>query len=128
MRPRAALAALLVVVTIVSAGCAARGGPASLDSDLVRLTFLQINDHYVLGPVDGGRRGGMARLATLVKEIKRENPNTVFAIGGDFLSPSVESTFLQGSRWSPRSTPRAWTSRPSVTTSSTSGRRCCSSA
>jgi len=98
MRPRAALAALLVVVTIVSAGCAARGGPASLDSDLVRLTFLQINDHYVLGPVDGGRRGGMARLATLVKEIKRENPNTVFAIGGDFLSPSVESTFLQGSQ------------------------------
>jgi len=62
------------------------------------LTFLQINDHYVLAPVDGGRRGGMARLATLVREIKRENPQTIFAIGGDFLSPSVESTFLQGSQ------------------------------
>ena len=28
----------------------------------------------------------MARLATLVREVKRESPNTIFAIGGDFLS------------------------------------------
>ena len=97
MRPRAAPAALLVVLAIILGACASRGGPAA-DGDLVRLTFLQINDHYVLGPVDGGRRGGMARLATLVREVKRENPNTVFAIGGDFLSPSVESTFLQGAQ------------------------------
>lgn len=97
MRSRAALAALLVVLTIVLGGCASRAAPAA-DGNLVRLTFLQINDHYVLGPVDGGRRGGMARLATLVREVKRENPNTLFAIGGDFLSPSVESTFLQGAQ------------------------------
>jgi 5'-nucleotidase len=82
---------------LVQVGCAARGAPAT-DGDLVRLTFLQINDAYVLGPVDGGRRGGMARLATLVREVRRESPNAVFAIGGDFLSPSVESTFLQGSQ------------------------------
>jgi 5'-nucleotidase len=97
MRPRAALAALLVVLTLVPAGCASRGAPAP-GGDLVRLTLLQINDTYVLGPVDGGRRGGMARLATLVREVKHENPNTIFAIGGDFLSPSVESTFLQGAQ------------------------------
>jgi 5'-nucleotidase len=40
----------------------------------------------------------MARLATLVREVRRENPNTVFALGGDTLSPSVESTFLQGAQ------------------------------
>jgi 5'-nucleotidase len=97
MRPRAAFAALLVVLTVVQVGCASRDAPAVV-GDLVRLTFLQINDAYVLGPVDGGRRGGMARLATLVREVKRENPNTLFAIGGDFLSPSVESTFLQGAQ------------------------------
>ena len=57
MRSRAALAALFVVLTIVQVGCASRGAPVT-DGDLVRLTFLQINDHYVLGPVDGGRRGG----------------------------------------------------------------------
>jgi 5'-nucleotidase len=97
MRPRAAFAALLVVLAVVQVGCVSRGAPAA-DGDLVRLTFLQINDAYALGPVDGGRRGGMARLATLVREVKRENPNTIFAIGGDFLSPSVESTFLHGAQ------------------------------
>jgi 5'-nucleotidase len=97
MRSRAARAALLVVLTVVLAACVSRGAPAA-DADLVRLTLLQINDHYVLGPVDGGRRGGMARLATLVREVRRENPNTVFALGGDTLSPSVESTFLQGAQ------------------------------
>ena len=97
MRPRAAFAALLVVLAVVQVGCVSRGAPAA-DGDLVRLTFLQINDAYALGPVDGGRRGGMARLATLVREVKRENPNTILGIGGDFLSPSVESTFLQGAQ------------------------------
>jgi len=97
MRPRAAFAALLVVLAVVQVGCVSRGAPAA-DGELVRLTFLQINDAYALGPVDGGRRGGMARLATLVREVKRENPSTVFAIGGDFLSPSVESTFLHGAQ------------------------------
>jgi 5'-nucleotidase len=96
MRSRAALAALLVVLAIVQVSCASRGAPAA--DELIRLTLLQINDDYVLGPVDGGRRGGMARLATLVREVKRENPTTIFAIGGDFLSPSVESTFLHGSQ------------------------------
>ena len=97
MSPRAARAALLLVLTVVLGACAMRATPAG-DGDLVRLTFLQINDAYVLEPVDGGRRGGMARLATLVREVKRENPHSIFVIGGDFLSPSVESTFLQGTQ------------------------------
>src|SRR5881296_3287576 len=90
-------AALCIVLGLVLGACVSPGAPTG-DAALVRLTFLQINDHYVLGPVDGGRRGGMARLATLVREVRRENPNTVFVLGGDFLSPSVESTFLQGAQ------------------------------
>jgi len=90
-------AALCIVVAVVLGACAALG-ERSTDPDLVRLTLLQINDHYVLEPVDGGRRGGMARLATLVREVRRENPNTVFVLAGDTLSPSVESTFLQGAQ------------------------------
>src|SRR5262249_26880811 len=97
MSARAARAALLLILALVLAACVSRGAPAA-DGDLVRFTFLQINDAYVLEPVDGGRRGGMARLATLVREVRRENPNTIFVIGGDFLSPSVESTFLQGAQ------------------------------
>ena len=90
-------AALCIVVAVVLGACAALG-ERSTEPDLVRLTLLQINDHYVLEPVDGGRRGGMARLATLVREVRRENPNTVFVLAGDTLSPSVESTFLQGAQ------------------------------
>src|SRR5262252_3054491 len=89
--------AIAVVIAAAFAACAGLGG-RGLDADLVHVTLLQINDHYVLEPVDGGRRGGMARLATLVRDLKRENPNTVFALAGDTLSPSVESALMRGAQ------------------------------
>ena len=55
-----------------------------------------MNDVYTLEPVDEGRRGGFARLATLVQRIRRENPATLMALGGDVISPSVASTLLKG--------------------------------
>ena len=87
----------IVVIAAALAACAASGGRAA-DADLLHVTLLQINDHYVLEPVDGGRRGGMARLATLVRDLKRENPNTIFALAGDTLSPSVESALMRGAQ------------------------------
>ena len=87
---------LLVAVLLVAA-CAAPLAPSGPPPDSeVRITLLQINDVYTLEPVDEGRRGGFARLATLVKRIRRENPATVLALGGDTISPSVASTLLQG--------------------------------
>jgi hypothetical protein len=68
----------LLAIALVAGACASTVGDRPGDADLVRLTFLQINDHYVLEPVDGGRPGGMARLATLGREVRRENPSTVF--------------------------------------------------
>jgi 5'-nucleotidase / UDP-sugar diphosphatase len=97
MRRSWAGAAIAVVIAAALAACAALGGRA-LDADLLHVTLLQINDHYVLEPVDGGRRGGMARLATLVRDLKRENPNTIFALAGDTLSPSVESALMRGAQ------------------------------
>ena len=104
----------LLVVVVVLAACAAprspnppspasglspaapgQQPPASADGE-VRITLLQINDVYTLDPVDEGRRGGFARLATLVKRIRRENAATVMALAGDTISPSVASTLLQG--------------------------------
>jgi 2',3'-cyclic-nucleotide 2'-phosphodiesterase (5'-nucleotidase family) len=89
--------AAIVVVAAALAACAALGGRTP-DADLLHVTLLQINDHYVLEPVDGGRRGGMARLATLVRDLKRENPNTIFALAGDTISPSVESALMRGAQ------------------------------
>jgi 5'-nucleotidase len=89
---RLALVALLLV-----AACASPLRPVGpLPEPEVRITLLQVNDVYTLEAVDEGRRGGFARLATLVKRIRRENPATLLALAGDVISPSVASTLLRG--------------------------------
>ena len=40
----------------------------------IRVTILHVNDVYQFAPVDGGTRGGLARLLTLKDQIKAENP------------------------------------------------------
>src|SRR5688572_5252614 len=64
----------------------------------VRVTILHVNDVYQFIPVDGGRRGGLARLLTIKKEALKENPNTIFTLGGDTLSPSVETRTYKGAQ------------------------------
>src|SRR5260370_23452506 len=89
-RPGNAVARLVGLgVACVLGGGAARDtrSAAAAPPRVVEITLLQINDAYVLEPVDGGRRGGMARLATLVKRLRAAHPNVVFAHAGDLLSP-----------------------------------------
>ena len=69
------------------AGCAET---RCADRPPVRVQLLSVNDVYVLEPVAG--RGGLARVATLVRGLERETPNTLFALAGDTLSPSLLST------------------------------------
>ncbi len=64
----------------------------------VRVTFLHVNDVYQFMPVDGGTRGGLARLLTLRKEVLKENPHTIFTLGGDTISPSVETRTYKGAQ------------------------------
>jgi 5'-nucleotidase len=86
------LVALLLVVA-----CASPLRPVGgLAEPEVRITLLQVNDVYTLEPVDDGRRGGFARLATLIKRIRRENPATLLALAGDVISPSIASALLRG--------------------------------
>lgn len=61
-----------------------------------KITILQLNDVYEISPVDRGQRGGMARVATLLKQIRAASPNTLFLIAGDFISPSVASRVFEG--------------------------------
>ena len=63
-----------------------------------RVTILHVNDVYQFAPVDGGKRGGLARLLTLKKQILQENPNTIFTFGGDTISPSVETRTYKGAQ------------------------------
>ena len=58
------------------------------------LSFLQINDIYSLTPVDD--RGGLARIATLKKQVAAEGRTAILVLAGDFLGPSVESSVFKG--------------------------------
>lgn len=64
----------------------------------IRVTILHVNDVYQFMPVDGGKAGGLARLLTLKKQAVAENPNTLFTMGGDTLSPSVETLTYKGAQ------------------------------
>ncbi|HEY0365169.1 MAG TPA: 5'-nucleotidase C-terminal domain-containing protein [Pyrinomonadaceae bacterium] len=64
----------------------------------VKVTLLQVNDVYQFAPVDHGKSGGLGRVLTLSKSIKQENPNTLFLMAGDTISPSVESITYKGAQ------------------------------
>ena len=95
-----------VLAVCVLVGCARPGTGATADAGSgagaprapVEITLLQINDTYVLEPVDDGRRGGMARLATLVKRLGAAHPHAIFVHAGDMISPSPMSTVLRGAQ------------------------------
>jgi 5'-nucleotidase len=52
------------------------------------LTIVHFNDVYEIGPGEGGRVGGLARVATVIKDLRRTNSPVVVTLGGDYLSPS----------------------------------------
>ena len=66
--------------------------PALTDDGKIEVVFLHINDVYEIAPLEGGKTGGMSRVAALYKRLKAENPHTYFVHGGDFLSPSLMGT------------------------------------
>ncbi len=77
-------------LAIFSAAAFAQSG------NTVRVTFLHLNDTYQFTPVDGGKRGGLARVMTIRKNALKDNPNTLMTLGGDTLSPSVETRTYRG--------------------------------
>src|SRR5262245_2976800 len=89
---RSALALVLVSLAIISIA-------AQQNTDCnVKVTLLQVNDVYQFAPVDRGTKGGLARLLTLRKAAQERNPNTLFLLAGDTISPSVESITYKGAQ------------------------------
>lgn len=71
----------------------------STDNGLIEFQFFHINDVYEIAPLENGKVGGMARVATVFKELKAKNPNTFFVHAGDFANPSLLGTLkYQGKR------------------------------
>lgn len=60
--------------------------------------IIQLNDVYEIGPLEGGRKGGMPRVASVIADARKKYP-TLAVLAGDFLSPSVMGTAkLNGER------------------------------
>jgi 2',3'-cyclic-nucleotide 2'-phosphodiesterase (5'-nucleotidase family) len=80
---------LLLVWSAVISSCSTTRNAARKDDGKIEVVFVQVNDVYEIAPIEGGRIGGMARVATLKKMYKAQNPNTLLLMAGDFLSPSL---------------------------------------
>jgi len=93
---------LSILVNVLLSCGTAKGSVKDIeivDDGQISFTFLQVNDVYEIAPLADGKVGGMARIATLKKQLLQENPNTFTFMAGDFLSPSLLGTIkYQGRR------------------------------
>ncbi len=85
---------LILFVLLLPAFLTAQTNPNSP----IKVTFLHVNDVYQFMPVEGGKKGGLARVQTIRNQTMAENPNTIFTLGGDTLSPSVETRTYKGAQ------------------------------
>lgn len=79
----------MVIGLLFFTSCKTPKTAIAVDDGKIAISFVQINDVYEIAPLDGGKAGGMARVATVKKQELSKNPNTLMVMAGDFLSPSV---------------------------------------
>ncbi len=91
---RKMLLRLSLPVMLLVTACSTPRRTVVVDDGKISVTFLQVNDVYEIAPIEGGKTGGMARVATLKKELLKKNPNTFLVMAGDFLSPSVYNSLV----------------------------------
>src|ERR1051325_4592573 len=56
------------------------------------VTILHFNDVYEINAVEGGRAGGLSRVATTLKQLRRQHSPVLSVLAGDYLSPSAIGT------------------------------------
>ncbi len=89
----------LFLIAFSSCRSSQNSSSTSDSEDIVKLTFLHVNDVYEIGGVSSGKFGNLARVAQLKQDLLKENPNTYLILSGDFLNPSVLGTLkLNGKR------------------------------
>jgi 5'-nucleotidase len=89
----------VVIVLLFFTACNTTKQATTTNNGKIDITIVQINDVYEIAPLDGGKVGGMARVATVKKTYKSKNPNTLLVIAGDFVSPSVYNSLkFEGNR------------------------------
>lgn len=86
---------VLMLTMVVSGGHAADAQPqasAGREAKPVAVTIVHLNDVYEILPVEGGKSGGLARVATVVRQLNAAQPAILTTLGGDYLSPSALGT------------------------------------
>jgi len=92
---RAWIAFLVVVVAVCTLAVRAQNGYSFQESNNPTypvLTIIHLNDVYEILPVEGGRSGGLARVATVVGYSHKAGMPVLTTLGGDYLSPSALGT------------------------------------
>jgi len=90
---------LLRRLASVALGLAAILASGIAGAESTSVTFVLVNDIYLASDrmmADGGRRGGFARLAAVVKAERAKGGHVVFAHAGDTISPSLISGLDHG--------------------------------
>ena len=84
---------LLFVAAIIGPPQASAQEDGALPRNQTPLMFLQLNDVYSTGPVDG--LGGLARVATLKQGLSTLDRTVLMVLAADFLSPSIASSMFK---------------------------------
>ncbi len=84
------LSSFFLGVLLFSASCTGfQKSAKSHDDNQLDFTILAMNDVYEISALGGGTVGGMARVATIRKELLKENANMFTLHAGDCLNPSL---------------------------------------
>ena len=90
----AAVIAVTLACTRTPPGTAATPVPTGADTASVHI--LHFNDVYEITPVEGGKSGGLARVAAFRRSLRDSFPSLITTLGGDFISPSALGTARVG--------------------------------
>jgi 2',3'-cyclic-nucleotide 2'-phosphodiesterase (5'-nucleotidase family) len=93
------LVAILLTLFLIQACDAPKKALPTGDDGIIEFQILQMNDVYEISPSPSENIGGLARVATIRKELLAKNPYTFTVLAGDFISPSVLGTLkFEGKR------------------------------
>src|SRR5689334_22975976 len=81
-----------IVLLVLAAAILAPGRHVLADAPPdISLTVAHINDVYEIDTVEGGKSGGLSRVATVLSRLRANGP-VITTLGGDYLSPSAIGT------------------------------------
>ena len=82
----------LLLLAVIAASSCAPISTTPTQAKPATVTFAHLNDIYEIQPVQGGKAGGPARVATVLAQLKSSNAAFVITLSGDYLSPSALGT------------------------------------